>query len=185
MTHVFELTADDEAHDGQTAGGGAAEAPAADEPTPPAAVTPVLGIGVVLVAGSLLLRPVQHALDAYAVDRFGSYDPESWQAGALGVALALQVATAALGAGALTLALLRAARLLDRQRDGVVDGPRTARAPWSRLGATAAFLVAAATAALLLLPDRSEPSSVVVQDTRVGPDGGLLVDILPGGADEQ
>lgn len=185
MTHVFELTADDDAPDRRTVEGGATGDPDGEEPTSPAAVTPALGIGLVLVACSLLLRPVRRVLEACAVDRFGGFDPESWQAGAAGVTVALHVATAALGAGVLTLAVLRAARLLDRQRDGAGDGgdgPRTARAPWRRLGATAALLVAAATATLLLLPDRPE-ATYIVRDVLGGPNGWLVTP--PGGVDEQ
>ncbi|WP_144720914.1 hypothetical protein [Cellulosimicrobium sp. TH-20] len=168
MAHVFELTADHDDPEGGAVEEGEAPGPASDEQPALKQVAPVLGAGLVLAASSLLLRSGTRALWAHAVDTFGNVDPLAWQTPAAEIAHLLHIVTATAGAGLLTLALMRAARILDHGRHVAMGSTSRVRTPWRWLSATTVILVSAATALLLLLPDRTEPQYFLIQDERTG-----------------
>jgi hypothetical protein len=165
MTHVLELTADHEDPEGGAVEQGELLGAASNEQPPLNRVAPVLGAGLVLAASSLLLYSGTRALWAHAVDTFGHVDPAAWQTPAAEIAQLLHIVTATVGAGLLTLALLRAARILDHGRHAAVGGTSRARAPWRWLSRTTVLLVSAASA-LLLLPDPPERQYIPVQNAR-------------------
>ncbi len=152
------------------------DSPAAEtaEPAPPTPrgrrVFPLLAVGILLVGVSYVLRLLTQVFQAYAVDRFDNLDLSTWQYGAANGAAAAVTAHALAAAGGavmLTVAVLRAARVLDSL--GRSDAAGSHERPGSRwLVVVAACVVAVAVVVALAFPQVGAPGQVIVQDVPSG-----------------
>lgn len=132
-----------------------------------ARVFPLLVAGALLLGASSLLRHLGRVLQASAVDRLGSVDLSSWQWSAGEGAFAAHVLSVGAGAAVLTVAVLRAARLVDSlARPDVAASARLARARW--LVVVVACVVAVAVTVAVAFPPSRVPSQVIVQDVQTG-----------------
>ncbi|MFD6091885.1 hypothetical protein ACFWGN_07175 [Oerskovia sp. NPDC060338] len=149
------------------------DSPAAEtaEPAPPTPrgrrVFPLLAVGILLVGVSYVLRLLTQVFQAYAVDRFDNLDLSTWQYAAANGAATAHALAAAGGAVMLTVAVLRAARVLDslgRSDDFAPD--RRTGSRW--LVVVAACVVAVAVVVALAFPQVGAPGQVIVQDVPSG-----------------